>query len=141
MEIIKESMIEDIDDEIRNSFHKKNKSKEFPIKIKERLNKAIMGNNLDVFREIMDNNYKFIDINKPIDKYQKYSAIHYAALYGYFELMKDLIDKYKANINLISNDKWSALHLSSYKGFIEIVILLFKFSTSFSWDAFLSWGL
>ena len=126
MEIIKESMIEDIDDEIRNSFHKKNKSKEFPIKIKERLNKAIMGNNLDVFREIMDNNYKFIDINKPIDKYQKYSAIHYAALYGYFELMKDLIDKYKANINLISNDKWSALHLSSYKGFIEIVNLLIQ---------------
>jgi serine/threonine protein kinase len=124
MEIIKESMIEDIDDETRNSFHKKHIPKEFCKQIQERLNKAIMGNNLDIFREIMDNHYKFIDINKPIDKFQKYSAIHYAALYGYFELMKDLIDKYKADINLVSLDKWSALHLSSHKGFIEIVNLL-----------------
>ena len=53
-----------------------------------------MSNNLDIFREIMDNHYDFIDINKPIDKYQKYSAIHYAALYGYFEIMNDLVYKY-----------------------------------------------
>ena len=126
MEIIKESMIEDIEEETRNSCHKKNISKEFPILIQERLNMAIMGNNLDIFHEIMDNHYKFIDINKPIDKYQKYSAIHYAALYGYFELIKDLIDKYKADINLVSVDKWSALHLSSYKGFIDIVNYLIQ---------------
>ena len=132
MEIIKESMIEDIVDDYKASGPKKNirfknsPPKEFLNQIKERLNKAIMGNNLEVFREIMDNHSDFIDINKPIDKYQKYSPIHYAALYGYFEIMKDLIVKYKADINLISLDKWSALHLSSYKGYVEIVNLLIQ---------------
>ena len=106
MEIIKESMIEDIIDDYKASGPKKNirfknsPPKEFLKQIQERLNKAIMGNNLEVFREIMDNHSDFIDINKPIDKYQKYSPIHYAALYGYFGIMKDLIDKYKADINL-----------------------------------------
>ena len=132
MEIIKESMIEDIVDDYKASGPKKNirfknsPPKEFLNQIKERLNKAIMGNNLEVFREIMDNHSDFIDINKPIDKYQKYSPIHYAALYGYFEIMKDLIVKYKADINLVSLDKWSALHLSSYKGYVEIVNLLIQ---------------
>ena len=132
MEIIKESMIEDIIDDYKASGPKKNirfknsPPKEFLKQIQERLNKAIMGNNLEVFREIMDNHSDFIDLNKPIDKYQKYSPIHYAALYGYFEIMKDLIDKYKADINLISLDKWSALHLSSYKGYVEIVNLLIQ---------------
>ena len=133
MEIIKESTIEDIEDDTKSSFYKKNKlakknspTNNFPKQIQERLNKAIMGNNLDVFREIMDNRYNFIDINKPIDNYQKYSAIHIAALYGYYEMMKDLIDKYKADINLISLDKWSPLHLSSYKGYTEIVNLLLQ---------------
>ena len=127
MEIIKESMIEDIEDDYkvggqkkqRLSF-KKSPPKEFHNQLLERLNKAIMGNNIEVFREIMSNHYDFIDIDKPIDKFQKYSPIHYAALYGYFEIIKDLIEKYKADINLVSQDKWSALHISAYKGFIEI---------------------
>ena len=134
MEIIKESMIEDIEDDYKGNSSKRNSKryrnsppKEFHQKIEERLNKAIMGNNLDAFHEIMDNHYNFIDINKPIDKYQKYSPIHYAALYGYFEMMKDLIEKYKADINLVSLDKWSALHLSAYKGYIEIVNLLIQY--------------
>ena len=133
MEIIKESMIEDLEDDYKGNNSKRNSKrnrnsppKEFHQKIQERLNKAIMGNNLDAFHEIMDNHYNFININKPIDKYQKYSPIHYAALYGYFEMMKDLIEKYKADINLVSLDKWSALHLSSYKGYIEIVNLLIQ---------------
>ena len=141
MEIIKESTIEDIEDDYKTSntninnhnYIKKNKKKfrnsppkEYHNAIKERLNKAIMGNNLDEFREILDNKYDFIDINKPIDKYQKYSPIHYAALYGYFEMMKDLIEKYKADVNLISSDKWSALHLSSYKGYVEVVNILIQ---------------
>ena len=133
MEIIKESLIEDIDDEYKVGIQRKNSlrfknspQKEYHNKIQERLNKAIMGNNVDVFHEIMDNHYDFIDINKPIDKFQKYSPIHYAALYGYLEIMKDLIDKYKADINLVSLDKWSALHLSSYKGYLEIVNLLIQ---------------
>ena len=141
MEIIKESTIEDIEDDYKASNSninnhnqlKKNKMrfknsppKEYHKAILERLNKAIMGNNLEEFREIMDNRYDFIDINKPIDKYQKYSPIHYTALYGYFEMMKDLIEKYKADVNLVSSDKWSALHLSSYKGYVEVVNILIQ---------------
>ena len=142
MEIIKESTIEDIEDDYKSSntninnynIIKKNKKKfknsppkEYHKAIQDRLNKAIMGNNLDEFREIMDNRSDFIDINKPIDKFQKYSPIHYAALYGYFEMMQDLIDKYKADVNLISSDKWSALHLSSYKGYVEVVNILIQY--------------
>ena len=133
MDIIKESMIEDIEEDYkvngtkRNSIKFKNSPpKEFHNQIQERLNRAIMGNNIEAFREIMDNHYDFIDINKPIDKYQKYSPIHYAALYGYFEITKILIEKYQADINLVSSDKWSALHLSSYKGYTEIVNLLIQ---------------
>ena len=102
MEIIKESTIEDIEDDYKYSYPninnynlvKRNKikfknspTKEYHKAIQDRLNKAIMTNNLEEFREIMDNRYDFIDINKPIDKFQKYSPIHYAALYGYFEMM------------------------------------------------------
>ena len=133
MDIIKESMIEDIEEDYkvngtkRNSIKFKNSPpKEFHNQIQERLNRAIMGNNIEAFREIMDNHYDFIDINKPIDKYKKYSPIHYAALYGYFEITKILIEKYQADINLVSSDKWSALHLSSYKGYTEIVNLLIQ---------------
>ena len=142
MEIIKESTIEDIEDDYKysnsniNNYNivKKNKikfknspPKEYHNAILDRLNKAIMSNNLDEFREIMDNRYDFIDINKPIDKFQKYSPIHYAALYGYFEMMKDLIEKYKADVNLVSSDKWSAIHLSSYKGYVEVVNILIQY--------------
>jgi ankyrin repeat protein/tRNA A-37 threonylcarbamoyl transferase component Bud32 len=142
MEIIKESTIEDIEDDYKysnsniNNYNivKKNKikfknspPKEYHNAILDRLNKAIMSNNLDEFREIMDNRYDFIDINKPIDKFQKYSPIHYAALYGYFEMMKDLIEKYKVDVNLVSSDKWSAIHLSSYKGYVEVVNILIQY--------------
>ena len=142
MEIIKESTIEDIEDDYKSSnsninnynLVKKNKKifknsppKEFHKVIQDRLNKAIMGNNIEEFREILDNRYDFIDINKPIDKFQKYSPIHYAALYGYFEMIQDLIYKYKADVNLISSDKWSALHLSSYKGYVEVVNILIQY--------------
>ena len=142
MEIIKESTIEDIEDDYKssnsniNSYNmvKKNKvkfknspPKEYHKAILDRLNKAIMGNNLEEFREIMDNRYDFIDVNKPIDKFQKYCPIHYAALYGYFEMVKDLVEKYKADVNVISADKWSALHLSSYKGYVEVVNILIQY--------------
>ena len=141
MEIIKESTIEDIEDDYKYSnssvsnynLVKRNKikfkyspPKEYHNVIQDRLNKSIMTNNLEEFREIMDNRYDFIDINKPIDKFQKYSAIHYAALYGYFEMTRDLIEKYKADVNLVSSDKWSAIHLSSYKGYVEVVNILIQ---------------
>ena len=93
--------------------------------IKERLSQSIIQNKLLEFKEIMDKRYDFIDINSYLDKY-KYAAIHYAAMYGYLEMMKCLINKYKADVNLISADKWSALHLSSYKGHYEIVDILLQ---------------
>ena len=93
--------------------------------IKERLNKAILGNKIEEFIEIMDNGYEFIDINSYLDN-SKYAAIHYAAMYGYSEMMNHLINKYRVNVNLISIDKWSALHLSSYKGHFDIVNMLLQ---------------
>ena len=93
--------------------------------IKEKLNKAILGNKLEDFIEIMENRYDFIDINSYLDN-SKYSPIHIAAMYGYVEMMENLINKYNADVNLISIDKWSALHLSSYKGHIDIVNILLQ---------------
>jgi serine/threonine protein kinase/ankyrin repeat protein len=93
--------------------------------IKERLNRAIIGNNLKEFKEIMDNNNKLIDINSPLKNY-KYAPIHYTAMYGYLEIMKELVNKYKADINLVSSDKWTPLHLSAYKGHLDIVNYLLQ---------------
>ena len=126
----------------KNSFHFKNKNfllrkigstKDFRFSIRkdskkeiiEKLNKAILGNKLDEFIEIMDNRYEFIDINSYLDN-SKYAAIHYAAMYGYVEMMKTLINRYRVNVNLISIDKWSALHLAAYKGHIGIVNILLQ---------------
>ena len=50
--------------------------------------------------------------------------IHYASFYGFSEMADVLINKYNADVNLISNDNWSALHLSSFKGHRDIVRLL-----------------
>ena len=94
--------------------------KEFPKLILENFKKAIIGNKLSEFREIMDSNYKFLDINAFLEN-NKYAPIHYAAIYGYAEMMEDLINKYNADVNLISVDKWSPLHLGSYKGHLMIV--------------------
>ena len=137
MEIIKESTIEDLDEDFKsNNYKKRSKikinnskspNKEFINKIKDRLTKAIIRNKLDEFREILDNHYDFIDINKPLDNFHKFSAIHYAAFYGYQEMLQDLINKYEADVNVISVDKWSALHLSSYKGYVDIVNILIQF--------------
>ena len=142
METIKESTIEDLEEDskspgtnsknIINNKNKidnneKNNSEEFKIKIKDKLTKAIIKNKLEEFREILDNKYEFININKPIDNFQKFSAIHYVALYGYQEMLQDLLNKYEANVNLVSLDNWSALHLSTYKGHINIVNILIQF--------------
>ena len=93
--------------------------------IKENLYNAIVGNKVEEFKEIMDNKYEFIDINSYLDN-SKYAAVHYAAIYGYVEMMKYLINRYRANINLISADNWSPLHLSSYKGHLDLVNLLLQ---------------
>ncbi len=96
--------------------------------IKKRLSQAIIANKLEEFKEIMDNSTERIDINAPLEDY-KYAPIHYTAMYGYLEIMKELITKYKADVNLLSNDKndkWTALHLGSQKGHLEIVNYLLQ---------------
>ena len=99
--------------------------KERPKLILEKFKKAIISNKLNEFREIMDCKYKFLDINAFLEN-NKYAPIHYAAIYGYAEMMEDLINKYNADVNLISVDKWSPLHLSSYKGHIMVVDTLLQ---------------
>ena len=137
MEIIKESTIEDLDDDLKSPKNKRrskikinfNKSpnKEFINKIKDRLTKAIIRNKIDEFREILDNHYDFLDINKPLTNFHKFAAIHEAAFYGYQQILQDLINKYNADVNAISLNKWSALHLSAYKGYVDIVNILIHF--------------
>ena len=97
----------------------------FQKKIKERLNKAIIGNKIEEFKEIMGNGYDFINLNAPLDNY-RYSPIHYVSMYGYSELLQILINRHRVNVNLISSDNWTALHLSSYKGHIDIVNILLQ---------------
>ena len=99
--------------------------RDFHKSIKQRLSISIIQNRLLEFKEIMDKKYNFIDINSYLDNY-KYAAIHYSAIYGYLEMMKCLVNKYGADVNLISADKWSALHLSSYKGHYDIVNILLQ---------------
>ena len=41
-------------------------------------------------------------------------------------MMQNLIEKYKADVNLVSSDKWSAIHLSAYKGYLEVVNILIQ---------------
>ena len=138
MEIIKESTIEDLDDDVKSprNFKKRSKikinnnkspNKEFINKIKDRLTKAIIRNKIDEFREILDNHYDFIDINQPLTNFHKFAAIHEAAFYGYQQILLDLINKYNADVNAISLNKWSALHLSAYKGYVDIVNILIQF--------------
>lgn len=55
---------------------------------------------------------------------KRMGSIHYASFYGFSEMADVLINKYNADVNLISNDNWSALHLSSFKGHQDIVRLL-----------------
>jgi hypothetical protein len=72
-------------------------------------------------------NYKNkIDINKPIGKSKKYSPVHFACMFGYSEMLQDLITKYKADCNLISRDGWSPIHISAFKGTMNILYILIK---------------
>ena len=86
-----------------------------------------MKNKLNEFRDIMSHYSDIININKSIGNKGIYSPIHYASIYGYSEMMEDLMNKYNADVNLISSNGWAPLHLSAYKGNIKIVNLLLKF--------------
>ena len=145
MEVIQESSLEDIDDtketenknyslndnnNIENNFDENisnkndvNNNNEFNKNIEKRFAIYIINNKIKELNEIIIHYNKYIDINKPIIN-KKYSAIHYASEMEYYEMMKDLITKYNANVNLISLDGWSPFHISAYKGNLRIITLL-----------------
>ena len=85
---------------------------------------AIINNNIDEFRDIMFIYKNVININKPIGKSENYSPIHYACMFGYSDMLKDLLIKYKADYNLISKDGWSPLHLCAFNGRKNILNIL-----------------
>ena len=91
--------------------------------VSEIINMLIKGNKVSQFKELIeqyDNNS--YDVN---EKWKGgWAPIHYAAFHGFIEIFEILINKCKANVNLVSNDGWSALHLASYKGHKDIVDML-----------------
>ena len=121
MDIIKESKLEDIDD-----FHE-NENNNYDNYINERFKKSIIENNIIEFREIMKDYYHLINIDNFLNSSKKYSAIHYACIYGYKDLLKDLINNYEADVNSISENEWGPLHISAYKGYLSIVYYLISF--------------
>ena len=146
IDIIKESALEDIDiesedesdikineDDDDDSFSKndtknedKKNLKELPKIIEQKFFNAIINNKLEVVREILKHYKDLIDINKPIGKSQKYSPIHYVSLLGYSEMMKDMVHKYNADVNLLSTDGWSPLHLCAFMGNMNILKIFIK---------------
>ena len=139
MDIIKESAIEDMDDSecktniiendksINNNTIKENDYKNFNETIQERLFDAIINNKIEEMKEIMEQYSDYIDINRSIGKLKKYSAIHFTSKYEYSEMMENLINKYNADVNLVSVDGWAPLHISAYKGNINIINILIQF--------------
>ena len=94
--------------------------------IEKRFINSIINNKTDEFKEIMDHYKDTIDVNKPIGKSQKYSPIHYACMFGYSEIVIYLITKYNVDVNLISKDGWSPLHLCAYSGTINVLNILIQ---------------
>ena len=47
-------------------------------------------------------------------------------MFGYSEMLQDLITKYNADCNLISKDGWSPIHISAFKGTMNILYILIK---------------
>ena len=121
MEVIRESKLEDIDD-----FHD-NENPNYNEYINEKFNKSIIENNIIEFREIMKDYNDCINIDNTLTLSKNYSAIHYACIYGYKDLLKDLIYNYESDVNLISENEWGPLHISSYKGYLNIVYILICF--------------
>ena len=136
MDTIKESILEDLDIEekplnddsnINNiNLNDKNELNDLSNIIENKYINSIINNDIDEFRDIMFSYENVIDINKPIEKSQCYSPIHYACMYGYSEMLKDILIKYKADINLISKDGWSPLHLCAFYGRMNILNILIK---------------
>ena len=86
------------------------------------INSTIKSNHIQQFRELMEQYDDLYDVNK---KWKSgWAPIHYACFYVFSEICDALINKYHADVNLISNDNWSPLHLSAFKGHQDIVRLL-----------------
>ena len=129
MDIIKESPIEDLEienNEINIKLEDNNDINNLNEIIKKRFTNSIINNKIDEFRDIMRHFKDNLNINNPIGKSQKYSPIHFVSMFGYSEMMEDLIFKYYADVNLISKDGWSPLHISSFKGNNSIISILIK---------------
>ena len=127
---INNNIIENEEDSFKNNHiiineDKNNINEKFNIIEKCFIN-AIINNKLNEFRDIMKHYRNVIDINKPIGKSQKYSPIHFASMFGYSEMLQDLITKYNADVNLISKDGWSPIHLCSFLGTMNILYILIK---------------
>ena len=121
--------INDENDSFKNNINIENKDnniQDLSKLIEKRFTNAIINNNLLLFREIIKHYKDKIEINKPLGKSQKYSPIHYVSIFGYSQMFIDLILKYNADVNLISRDGWSSLHICSFKGNINIIHILLK---------------
>ena len=94
--------------------------------IEKRFINSIINNKTDEFKDIMNHFKDTIDVNKPIGESQKYSPIHYACMFGYTEIVINLITKYNADVNLICKDGWSPLHLCAYSGTINVLNILIQ---------------
>ena len=147
MDAIRESTLEDLDIEEEETFtidsninineddsfsnnkinlEEKNNIDDLPKIIEKRFTNAIIHNKLNEIKDIMSNYKNKININKPIGKSKKYSPIHFACMFGYSEMLQDLITKYNADSNLISKDGWSPIHISAFKGTMNILYILIK---------------
>ena len=147
MDAIRESTLEDLELEDEKTFNidsnininkddsfsnnkinldEKNNIDNLPKIIEKRFTNAIIHNKLNEIKDIMSNYKNKLDINKPIGKSKKYSPIHFACMFGYSEMLQDLITKYNADCNLISKDGWSPIHISAFKGTMNILYILIK---------------
>ena len=146
MDIIQESSIEDMDDsqfrrftlinqttlninniEEENNINNYDNNKDFNKTREKRFINSLINNNLDEFKDIIKHYNEFIDINKPIGKNKKYSIIHYVSKFDNSSMMEELINKYNADVNLVSLDGWAPLHISAYKGNLKMINILINY--------------
>lgn len=82
---------------------------------------AVRNNNINEVKEILDNYNNSLDVN--FKSKNGWAAIHFAAYYGFGEILIELLIK-KADPNLLNKEGWAPMHLASYKGKDQIVRIL-----------------
>ena len=60
------------------------------------------------------------------DDFWKRTALHLAAMYGHLEVLKYLLEKGEAKVNVKKNDGWTALHLAAANGRLEVLKYLLE---------------